>query len=773
MTLLHEIAATVSADIELRARLEALTSAEADRERDRELLRSVLECMEDSVVVAGPGGKVLMTNHAARCARPAESLETVQSLAAYGLFFEDGTTPLTTSAAPATRALHGEQVRDFVLVRRQAGLPKQTLSVNASPIRDSAGKIVAAVSVARDITRSNAASEALAKNEAIFRTVLQNLPKGAVLLFDRDLRYMMAEGKQLLVSMGFTTGDVLGKTPFDVVADGRAEALAQRYRSSLAGFTEEFELTRDERTFACTIVPVRDALGLVIAGMALVYDVTAHKQVEEALRMQTLVFQSTLEHMREGVVMVSPNGEFVVFNHAAKAFFGVQPLAEDIPALLSKLSFFHEDGQTPMKECEQPLARALYGEATFPTDVVVRAGADGPATHLHVTVDPILDDRNTLLGSVAVLHNVTAQRAAERSAREEAALSDLLQGIAVAANSAHDVHDAFQVCLDRVCTFMRWPIGQVYLKQATLLKSAGWWYDADPERFARFREVGSTLNFAPGTGMIGKVLASGEPTWIADLKSDEGYVRPETAAEAGLVSAFAFPVLIEDEVVAALEFYSERKEDADSRLLSLMANIGTQLGRVIERERARKAIEEQSERVRSLSIRDELTELHNRRGFLELAIQQLRLAERMKRPALLFFFDLNGMKPINDELGHEEGDRALCEMADVLRVAFRGSDIIARLGGDEFVALLPDAERSLIALFVSRIEHEIAKRNAQPGRKYELSASIGGCAFDPCNAESIDELIVRADALMYEQKRLHGKTRDSAGPAGGGRVNVS
>ncbi len=744
----------------------ALTSADAERERDRELLRSVLECMEDAVIVTGPSGKVLMSNDAARRAQPVEALETVQSLAAHGMFFEDGTTPLTTSALPAMRALQGERVRDVVLVHRHAGLPSRTLSVNASPIRDDAGTVIASVSVARDITRTNAAREELAKSEAIFRTVVQNLPKGAVLLFDRELRYLMAEGEQLRVSMGFTTDDVVGKTPFDVVPEARAEAVVRRYRSTLAGVTEEFEVARGDLTFACTVVPVRDALGLVIAGMALVYDVTAHKRVQEALRMQTLVFQSTLEHMREGVVMVNSNGEFVVFNHAAKSFFGVQPLAEDIPALLSKLSFFHEDGRTPMKDCEQPLARALYGEATFPTDVVVRVGKDGAPTHLHVTVDPILDDRNTLLGSVAVLHNVTAQKAAERSAREEASLSDLLQGIAVAANNAHNVHDAFQVCLDRVCGFMHWPIGHVYLKQAELLKSAGWWHDADPARFERFREVGSTLEFAPGMGMIGQVLGSGQATWLADLNNEHSYLRPETAAEAGLVSAFAFPVLIEDEVVAALEFYSERKEEADLRLLSLMANIGTQLGRVIERDRARKAIEEQSERVRSLSIRDELTELHNRRGFQELATQQLRLAERMKRPALLFFFDLNGMKPINDELGHEEGDRALCELAAVLRVAFRGSDIIARLGGDEFVALLPDAEYRQIEFFVSRIEHEVAKRNAQRGRKYELSVSIGGCAFDPSHAESVDELIVKADALMYEQKRSRKKLRESAGPAG-------
>jgi len=166
-------------------------------------------------------------------------------------------------------------------------------------------------------------------------------------------------------------------------------------------------------------------------------------------------------------------------------------------------------------------------------------------------------------------------------------------------------------------------------------------------------------------------------------------------------------------------------------------------------ERAR----QEAEQVRSISLRDELTGLYNRRGFLDLARQQLTLASQMERPALLFFLDLNGMKQINDQLGHEQGDRALVETADVLRTTFRGSDILARLGGDEFVALLMDSHASQLAIFTDRVEREIEARNAQPGRRYRLSASIGCAPFDPSQPVSVDELLARADALMYEQKR--------------------
>jgi len=186
---------------------------------------------------------------------------------------------------------------------------------------------------------------------------------------------------------------------------------------------------------------------------------------------------------------------------------------------------------------------------------------------------------------------------------------------------------------------------------------------------------------------------------------------------------------------------------------------------VTAHKRTEAALRRQAEEIHNLSIRDELTGLYNRRGFLELARHQLKLANRNGRPALLFFVDLNGMKSINDELGHDEGDRALRETADVLRAAFRASDVIGRLGGDEFVALLPDANEAQIELFAARIERELSERNERSDRSFRLSASIGGSTYDAKAPETIENLLVKADALMYEQKRNRQGSRRSPVPA--------
>jgi diguanylate cyclase (GGDEF)-like protein len=156
----------------------------------------------------------------------------------------------------------------------------------------------------------------------------------------------------------------------------------------------------------------------------------------------------------------------------------------------------------------------------------------------------------------------------------------------------------------------------------------------------------------------------------------------------------------------------------------------------------------------TLSITDPLTALNNRRGFLSLAEQQLKLSGRTHRRGTLFFADLDGMKTINDTLGHEEGDKALIEVASVFKETFRSSDIIARMGGDEFAILAIDPEEIDPTIIINRLQNRIDMHNDQTNRKYKLSISIGCSFYDPENPSSIDELMASADELMYEQKKI-------------------
>lgn len=159
------------------------------------------------------------------------------------------------------------------------------------------------------------------------------------------------------------------------------------------------------------------------------------------------------------------------------------------------------------------------------------------------------------------------------------------------------------------------------------------------------------------------------------------------------------------------------------------------------------------EALRKLSLADELTGLYNRRGFFTLAEQQLKIANRMKKKILLLFADLDDLKWINDNLGHNEGDFALIEIANILQKTFRESDLIARIGGDEFAVLAVETEGTNADIITTRLLDSLRDYNAGRKQAYNLSVSIGISRYDPCYPCSIDELLARADKLMYKYKK--------------------
>jgi diguanylate cyclase (GGDEF)-like protein len=165
--------------------------------------------------------------------------------------------------------------------------------------------------------------------------------------------------------------------------------------------------------------------------------------------------------------------------------------------------------------------------------------------------------------------------------------------------------------------------------------------------------------------------------------------------------------------------------------------------------------------LRHLSLADELTGIHNRRGFMLLAEQALRVAHRERLPALLFFFDLDGLKRINDTLGHDAGSEFLRKVAEVLKSSFREGDVVARIGGDEFVVLAIDhdlpAEQTL-----RRVEARAAAIRERERLPYELAFSSGCAPVDISDQQALDKALQLADERMYEAKKARKAARAAA-----------
>ena len=264
----------------------------------------------------------------------------------------------------------------------------------------------------------------------------------------------------------------------------------------------------------------------------------------------------------------------------------------------------------------------------------------------------------------------------------------------------------------------------------------------------------------PLAGLRAGLAARDDDAGILDTDDGEGLVT--SYARAGTTGWTALTPQSRDEFEGALKRSSLW---VDVALVGLILAAGT--GLVVLHGKREAAL-------RVVALRDELTGLYNRRGWFVLAEHELERARRTSSARVLLFVDLDGLKQVNDSLGHREGDRAIADAASVLLAASRASDLVGRLGGDEFVLLLGDDGQAGAAR--RRLLDALDVHNARSGAGFELRLSVGAEVWFPDEACSLDELVRRADAGMYADKaskpdrgvgllRVPAQ-RDAADPAG-------
>ncbi len=367
---------------------------------------------------------------------------------------------------------------------------------------------------------------------------------------------------------------------------------------------------------------------------------------------------------------------------------------------------------------------------------------------------------------------LAAETIAERSLRdlyEKKEQLELVRAIAVAANESPTVETALQFALDQICQTTHWPLGHAYVLQNTetgpALAPTMLWHGVVDESTRAFQAATLKFRFARDLGLPGRILASGQPSWISDISTDDNFPRAALAAASKLCSAFAFPVLIGTEVVAVLEFFARKVTEPDEYLLNLAGQIGTQLGRVAERKRT-------EARLVHDASHDPLTQLPNRALFMDRLTRAI--AHHVRHPDSMFavlFIDLDRFKLVNDSLGHHMGDELITSVAARLATSIRQQDIVARntsplpdtqmlarLGGDEFTIFLEDLADLTDALHIAdRLQHALAEPFHLGGHELYITASVG-IAWSSANYTCAAEILRDADMAMYRAKE-QGKAR--------------
>lgn len=476
---------------------------------------------------------------------------------------------------------------------------------------------------------------------------------------------------------------------------------------------------------------VRSLEGAPLYFASQVEDVTERKLAEQALR-QT-------QSIGDAIVSADERSRITAWNPAAEALFGWpqdevlgKPLALIMPAR-------HRDAHARGFAASMRAESAPLGGRAVEIEAVHR---DGTERWIELSVGRTRS--HAAVSFTAVIRDISERRAAADALRKEAAHVELLRSVAVAANEATSPEEAMRRVLERVCAMTGWSLGHVLEPEpGGGVRSSGVWWSQDPARFEAFRSLTERLRFGLRDGP-GTVLRTGAPTFQADIADDDERPRVCAGRRAGLRAGGAFPVRAGDEVVAVLEFFADVPFEPDVALLEVMSQVGTQLGRVIERRRA-------EDRVAHQSLHDPLTDLPNRTLLQDRTRQLAAAAARSGQPWATLVVDLDRFRLVNDRHGHAVGDELIVRAAQRLTAVVRNHDTVARIGGDEFVVVCgPLAEPDEAVRLAHRLVESFARPFALPAGESFVSASVGVALGE---GSDDPEVVLRdADAAMYRAK---------------------
>jgi diguanylate cyclase (GGDEF)-like protein len=252
------------------------------------------------------------------------------------------------------------------------------------------------------------------------------------------------------------------------------------------------------------------------------------------------------------------------------------------------------------------------------------------------------------------------------------------------------------------------------------------------------REAGGISMPASRTMLVGVPMQHAMAVLVAGWKKDAG---PEAWTRRGRIL----------ETILELSVATLGRISTRSSLEDLVSTQYEQMASTVQAHADELARRDDVEgEMRTLALTDVLTGLNNRRGFFVQAEHMFRQARRKRAGSAVIYADIDGLKLVNDQLGHETGDHLIRDAATVLRKSLRGTDVLARLGGDEFVAfVLDDAHPSVI---LARLRDNLSAFNLKQELPYRLSISAGVVQCDPDSDATLLNYVQLADREMYLHK---------------------
>ncbi len=580
------------------------------------------------------------------------------------------------------------------------------------------------------------AEKTLAISEERFRLLFEHAAIG-VALIDTSTGQYIDINKRYCEFLGYTKEEMLNLSFQDVTDPEFVQENIDKNTLLLEGKIREFTIEKryihksGEKVWGeLTVSPLwkPGEIQPTFAHIAVVQDITARKKAEEALRKSEERFKKLFD---EAPLGISLNDSLTGQTYAVNAKFA-NILGRTVDEVLSSewMSFtYPEDLQQDLDNM------ALLNAGKIPGFKMEKRylRADGSLVWIKMTVAPIDIDGSENPHHLCMIEEITERKRFE-----------LVQNATYRITEAAITSDGIDTLYESIHLILRELISAENLFIAL--------YDSNNGliSFPYYIDQYDQKPTAPtvSQGLTGYVIRTGRALLATPQIYDQLIQKGEVEAiGTKSVDWLGVPLKSDGRIIGVIVLQSYTQEKHYSQKdLELLEFVSTQIAQVIERKRL-------EEEIRNLSLTDELTGLNNRRGFMHLAEQELKLAHRNNRSMLMFFCDVDQLKVINDTFGHAQGDTALKEISAILKECFRDADIMARIGGDEFVILTLNDSRESAVVMNQRIEAALDARNHQKDLSYQLSLSVGAAQYDPVASPTISELLAKADSEMYLQKQ--------------------
>lgn len=535
------------------------------------------------------GSQLLFLNQAAEriYGRPLDELKSNRAIWLESVHPEDR--PIVE--ATLTSVVEEREVRQaYRIVRPDNEI--RWLQDHINLMRDDNGNAQYVGGITTDITERKLAEAAIAEARNIFRSLVESLPLNVV---RKDL-----EGKIVFCNQRYSDSlkqpveSLLGKTDFDLFP----QELAEKYRKddrrvldSGTGFCDvESHQTPDGETIYVEVVkgPVVDENGATLGIQCLFWDVSDRVRAELALEDERDLLKTLMDNIPDLVFVKDSSGRFLTGNKALLDILKIKSIDE----VIGKTDKDFWSPEMAEKYVADDREVMESGKALLHREEHI-VGADGRESWLLTSKVPMFDSEQQVSGIVGIARNITSRKRIEQTMERRTLESQLLYESTTLAAQTNSFTDALQGCVDLVCRLTGWSVGHAYLpdENRTNLMPTSIWNRTDDNRFAEFEVATDRTRFAKGIGMPGQIWESKEPQSIVNVQTDTNLPRAQLCSRLGIKGALGFPILMEDELAAVLEFYSEEEMQTDEQLLRIFQRVGDQIGRVFRRRRRQEALQ--------------------------------------------------------------------------------------------------------------------------------------------------------------------------------------